>query len=172
MERNFRKSEFERFVQENADQYRMFPSEKVWNNLHKSLHKKRRWQGLGLAFLLLLTGTAVTFVMRSYPVVKGNLMVVDNTSGLQQFEDPKEEMPAPTDLRDITPFNETTKNIQAHIRQQLTPQPDGINQLQVAAKTESFIKDTKESRRDLMASINASLPELRHSAIVVNMDEY
>ena len=72
MERRFSNSDFERYVQDNADQYRMFPSEKVWNKVHNALHKRRRWYGLGLAFLLLLTGTAVTFVMRTYPVSKNS----------------------------------------------------------------------------------------------------
>src|SRR5690606_7974861 len=102
------------------------------------------------------------------PVVKSDLLIADNNSSTQQFEDPKEVMPAPTDLRDITPFNETTKNIQAHIREQLTPQPDGINQLQVAAKSEPFLNDSRESRSELMATINANSPESLHSAIVVN----
>lgn len=70
MERNFSNRDFERYVQEFADQYRMYPSEKVWKGIHNSLHKRRRWYGFGLAFLLLLTGGAVTFVMRSYPAAK------------------------------------------------------------------------------------------------------
>ncbi|MBP7556079.1 MAG: hypothetical protein KA821_07450 [Chitinophagaceae bacterium] len=70
MERNFSNRDFERYVQEYADQYRMFPSEKVWKGIHSSLHKRRRWYGFGLAFLLLMTGGAVTLVMRSYPTSK------------------------------------------------------------------------------------------------------
>lgn len=70
MERNFSNRDFERYVQEYADQYRMFPSEKVWKGVHNSLHKRRRWYGFGLAFLLLMTGGAVTLVMRSYPTSK------------------------------------------------------------------------------------------------------
>lgn len=74
MESNYRNREFEQYVKENADQYRMFPSEKVWKNIHSTLHTRRRWYGAGLAFLLLLTGTAVTWVMISYPVTKNQKM--------------------------------------------------------------------------------------------------
>ncbi|MEI9946794.1 MAG: hypothetical protein WDN26_21555 [Chitinophagaceae bacterium] len=70
MESNFRNSDFEEYVKQNADQHRMFPSEKVWKNVHNALHTKRKWYGMGLAALLLLTGTAVTLVMISYPVSK------------------------------------------------------------------------------------------------------
>lgn len=68
MESNYRNKEFEEYIRENADQYRMFPSDRVWKSIHNTLHTRRKWYGAGLAFLLLLTGTAVTWVMMSYPV--------------------------------------------------------------------------------------------------------
>lgn len=64
MENRFDNRDFEQFVKQNADQYRMFPSEKVWKNIHFSLHTRRRWYGIGLALLLLTVGT-VTWVMLS-----------------------------------------------------------------------------------------------------------
>lgn len=62
MENRFGNRDFEQFVKQNADQYRMYPSEKVWKNIHYSLHTRRKWYGFGLA-LLLLTTAAVTWVM-------------------------------------------------------------------------------------------------------------
>ena len=62
MENNFNNRDFEQFVKQNADQYRMFPSEKVWKEIHNTLHKRPRWYGIGLA-LLLLTTVSVTWVM-------------------------------------------------------------------------------------------------------------
>lgn len=62
MERDLNNRDFERFVKQNADQYRMFPSENVWKEIHNTLHTRRRWYGIGLA-LLLLTSAVVTWVM-------------------------------------------------------------------------------------------------------------
>ncbi|HEY6062170.1 MAG TPA: hypothetical protein VIV35_01100 [Chitinophagaceae bacterium] len=62
MENKFDNRDFEQFVKQNADQYRMFPSEKVWKNIHYALHARRRWYGLGLTVLLLTAGI-VTWVM-------------------------------------------------------------------------------------------------------------
>jgi len=62
MENRFINKDFEQFVKQNADQYRMYPSEKVWKNIHYSLHTRRKWYGFGLALLLLTTGT-VTWLM-------------------------------------------------------------------------------------------------------------
>jgi len=61
MERNFN-NDFERFLKENADQYRLYPSAKVWNGIYGTLHTRRKWFGLGIA-LLLLTGTLVTLLI-------------------------------------------------------------------------------------------------------------
>jgi hypothetical protein len=70
MESNFDNREFEQYVKKNADQYRMIPSEKVWKGISNTLHTRRRWYGLGLTLLLLLTAVSVTWVMVSYPVSK------------------------------------------------------------------------------------------------------
>lgn len=69
MENRFNSRDFEQFVKQNADQYRMFPSEKVWNGIHNTLHTRRRWYGIGLAFLLLTTAT-VTWIMFLNPTSK------------------------------------------------------------------------------------------------------
>lgn len=126
MESNFSNRDFERFVQRNADQYRMFPSEKVWNHVHRTLHKRRRWYGLGLAFLLLLTGAAVTMVMRSYPVLKKQgFAVADNP--VEQASTPNQPGKTledrPTDLRDLIPFEDADEVPVAKLREQLQPLP-------------------------------------------------
>jgi len=55
MERNFTNENFEGFLKQNADRYRMRPSDKVWNNISKSLNKRRRYT-IGLSALFLVTG--------------------------------------------------------------------------------------------------------------------
>jgi hypothetical protein len=54
MERDFYNDEFEELIKLKADQYRMYPSDKVWKGIKRSLHsdKRRYWFG----FALLLTG--------------------------------------------------------------------------------------------------------------------
>lgn len=66
MQRNFDNKDFEQFLKTNADQYRMYPSEKVWSEIHNSLHSRRRWAGI-TALLLLITGGIVTWTMLLNP---------------------------------------------------------------------------------------------------------
>ena len=54
MKRNFYTDDFEDLIREKADQYRMYPSEKVWKEINRSLHSRRKWYWSG--FILLLSG--------------------------------------------------------------------------------------------------------------------
>jgi hypothetical protein len=65
MERNLN-NDFERFLKENADQYRLYPSANVWKGIYSALHSRRKWFGLG-TILLLITGTLVTLLITNSP---------------------------------------------------------------------------------------------------------
>ena len=60
-ERNIYNEEFERQLKEKADQFKMYPSDKVWNEVHSSLHTRKRRFVVGMSFLigsiLFLAGT-------------------------------------------------------------------------------------------------------------------
>jgi hypothetical protein len=79
MESNYNNREFEQLVKKNADQYRMIPSDKVWKGINTALHSRRKWYGIGLASLLLLTAVSVTWVMSTYPVSEKSIPTVTNT---------------------------------------------------------------------------------------------
>src|SRR6185369_15064694 len=65
MERHYN-NDFERFLKQNADQYRLYPSTKPWKGVYSHFHGKRRWFGLG-AILLLLTGSLITVLVINSP---------------------------------------------------------------------------------------------------------
>ena len=63
MERQFNNGDFEKLLRDNANQYRMYPSEKVWKGIHSALHTRRRWYGLSAAIMFLLTGSIVSIII-------------------------------------------------------------------------------------------------------------
>src|SRR5947207_1267706 len=65
MERHFN-NDFERFLKQNADQYRLYPSTKPWKGIYAHFHGRRKWFGLG-AILLLLTGSLLTVLIINSP---------------------------------------------------------------------------------------------------------
>lgn len=85
MENRINNRDFEQFVKQNADQYRMFPSENVWDGIHERLHKRRRWFGAGIA-LLLLTAGSVTWVMLSTPSGQENRIATTNFESYKNSE--------------------------------------------------------------------------------------
>jgi hypothetical protein len=105
MESNYNNRDFEQFVKQNADQYRMFPSEKVWQGIDNALHTRRKWYGLGLALLLLITGAGVTWVMIATP---GNKNVKTTTAEILP-QNPKAvtEAKATTPKQPATPVKNT-----------------------------------------------------------------
>jgi hypothetical protein len=75
-ERNLYNDEFERQLKEKADQFKMYPSDKVWNEVHSSLHTRKRRFVVGMSFLigsiLFLAGTQLISPVhntRSKPII-------------------------------------------------------------------------------------------------------
>ncbi len=52
MERNFFNDDLEALVRQKTDQYKMYPSDKVWKSIYNSLHTKRRRFIFGMSFLI------------------------------------------------------------------------------------------------------------------------
>jgi hypothetical protein len=120
MEDNFNNRDFEQFVKQNADQYRMFPSEKVWKNIHHTLHTRRRWYGLGL-IVLLLTAGIVTWVMLT-PSIGNNDSLAYNPETISQSTATEQKnikppilIAAENPVNNKTHFISTTDNLQKNL---------------------------------------------------------
>lgn len=55
MENDFYKDEFERFLQNQVKNHRMFPSDVVWRGIYKKLHGDTNWPALTIAAIVLLS---------------------------------------------------------------------------------------------------------------------
>lgn len=52
MDRSHYRDELEELISESADQYKMYPSDRVWKEINRKLHPKRKWYWIGFAVLL------------------------------------------------------------------------------------------------------------------------
>ncbi|HTE12470.1 MAG TPA: hypothetical protein VK645_15910 [Chitinophagaceae bacterium] len=59
MDRNNYDNDFEEFLKQKSDQYKMYPSDRVWNNVYSSLHGRRKWWALGFTLFFIGTGLLV-----------------------------------------------------------------------------------------------------------------
>lgn len=60
MERKFYTDNFEQLLKEKSDEFRMYPSKRVWHSIYNDLHPGRKWPSIAvsmvLIFALLMTG--------------------------------------------------------------------------------------------------------------------
>ncbi|HLF46797.1 MAG TPA: hypothetical protein VI548_10250 [Chitinophagaceae bacterium] len=80
MESKFNNQDFEKLLRDNANQYRMYPSEKVWNGVHAALHTRRKWYRISAMAMLLLSGTAITLLVLNYTADKAMMTELDKSS--------------------------------------------------------------------------------------------
>jgi hypothetical protein len=93
MERNDYNGGFEHFLKDKADQYKLYPSDRVWNAINDRLHPKSKWPYLVVAAIFLglgiggkifdssLSGSTVNKDTRALTVL------TDNSPELQSFPD-------------------------------------------------------------------------------------
>ena len=53
MEKNFYQDNFEQLLKESTDNFRMYPSKRVWHSIYNDLHPSRKWPSLAIWLLLI-----------------------------------------------------------------------------------------------------------------------
>jgi hypothetical protein len=165
MENRFNNRDFEQFVKQNADQYRMFPSEKVWKGIHNTLHTRRRWYGIGLALLLITTAT-VTGVMLSPTAKKQPTAAVTAPAKLTQN---KEQKPAEIVIAQVKPVNEKTAFVTSATRFQQDLFLSGASNSPVMDDPEEYLENSPEDYTEpVIASASFTQPEsISKPAVIV-----
>jgi hypothetical protein len=155
MENNYNNRDFEQFVKQNADQYRMFPSEKVWKNVHHALHTRRRWYGLGLTVLLLTAGI-VTWVMLS-PSVRNNGPISYNSIAVSQNK-PAEQKNTKTPI-----LIAAGKQEQADNKTHFVTTADKLNENLFISGRENNVTDYYENEKNTVTPV---LPNINEPVVI------
>lgn len=70
MEEEFYKDEFEQFLQQQANNHRMFPTDGVWLGIYNKLHGDKKWPGLSIAaFAILIATIAISIYFSPKPSI-------------------------------------------------------------------------------------------------------
>ena len=70
MEEEFYKDEFEQFLQQQANNHRMFPTDGVWLGIYDKLHGDKKWPGLTIAaFAILIATIAISVYFSPKPSI-------------------------------------------------------------------------------------------------------
>jgi len=113
MERQFNNGDFEKLLRDNANQYRMYPSEKVWKGIHTSLHTRRRWYGLTVAIMFLVTGSIVSIII--YNNKPGNNHLTDQKNvPIQNSSQKQTSSTVSNETKTFTPAINEVKSTDRH----------------------------------------------------------
>ena len=105
MERDFYNEDIEQLIKQKADQYKMYPSDKVWKGIHRSLHPRRKWYWF--SFVLFLGAISYYTVME---------MIAPSRNAVATAKNPSAQSPASTQQDKqavVIPFVTTNKHQEA-----------------------------------------------------------
>ncbi len=87
MDWNFDIENFERLLKEKADEFRMYPSKRVWHSVYNNIHPGRKWPSLAMSITLigalLLTGYLNTKTGAGHEVKKSSTHIAYNDIAAQ-----------------------------------------------------------------------------------------
>ncbi len=111
MERKFYENDFEQFLKESADQFRMSPSKKVWHGIYNNTHPGRRWPSVAMSLLFIFT-----------LVLVGHLNTQQNQHHHTYSSIPKKDIDLQnTDKNKIKPVFTNTQSLNATNQQNTSP---------------------------------------------------
>ncbi|TDX00099.1 outer membrane beta-barrel protein [Dinghuibacter silviterrae] len=80
MEKDFSKGHFEQLLTEKTGEYKMYPTERVWNSIYHRLHTRRKWRFIGGGTFALMILAAVFVLMQDNPHPPSKVYAVHHPS--------------------------------------------------------------------------------------------
>ncbi len=184
MERKFYTDDFEQLLKERSDEFRMYPSKRVWHSIYNDLHPGRKWPSVAVSMVLIIALLLVSY-WNSNNNNSSNVTTASTaiTAGLQNTADAdynvlQQNFPTITfNNKDaaITPvvagIQDNTSGLQsiAAIPSQKTNSANNLN-LQAASVQKAFSKNrtAKNNATTTVAGEYRKQNSNSRSAIVIN----
>lgn len=80
MERNIHIDEFDEFLKKKADEYKMYPSDRVWNNINRSVHTRFKWTYISLTLLFLFGSVVYVERFHDASLINNNRLAMEMNS--------------------------------------------------------------------------------------------
>lgn len=84
-------SEFNNYLKEQADKFKMYPSDNVWSAIRNELHGERKWPALTVLSLLIILALTISTVIYDKPILFNNEIIIAsakapvNNAGLDNY---------------------------------------------------------------------------------------
>src|SRR5215831_5561284 len=63
MDNRFYDNELERYLREQTDQHRMYPSDQVWRNIQSEIHGYKKWPALTFISIFIISSLVISTVL-------------------------------------------------------------------------------------------------------------
>lgn len=169
MERDFYNEDIEQLLKQKADQYKMYPSDKVWKGIHRSLHSRRKWYWF--SFVLFLGAISYYTIMDMIAPPRHATMADANNSTSQATASGQKDkqavvIPFVTDKHQATKGNAAARKITVPFTDEqpaignaisLAPTDADAENIEVAPSREALVFDfrTGKLKDDLLKAVPA-----------------
>jgi hypothetical protein len=171
MEDKFYNDEFEQFLQQQANNHRMYPTDGVWQGIYKKLHGDKKWPGLTIAAFTFLTAIIAISV---YFVPKPNIFELE-PSKTAATPSPYAKQSKAFNTPLITSVSNSEKHTQP---QNYVAQQDASQPVDIVADVSPIIADPNNAELEkttvpekLLASLSTSERKLSSVGVSAIKDE-
>ncbi|MDO9374727.1 MAG: hypothetical protein Q7T76_09925, partial [Ferruginibacter sp.] len=67
MDRNLHTDDFERLLREKSDEFRMYPSKRIWYSVYNNIHPGRKWPSVVMSIVLITSLLWIGYLNTSEP---------------------------------------------------------------------------------------------------------
>jgi hypothetical protein len=82
MDNKFYIDDFERYLKEKADEFKMYPSKRVWNSIYNDMHPGSRWPSISMCIVLIGTLFLVGFLNTNTTISKSATVSLANQTNI------------------------------------------------------------------------------------------
>lgn len=162
MQRKINHDDFERFLQENADQVRMYPSSAVWKNISKDLNRRKRRLVAFLAALMLMVSTGGYLLWNEFSTAPAESSQVSNPSKMVPSTTAQNRQDK---IASVTPFLKQNKT---EIPVQSSKRNNGSPDNPLLTIQPLLTERTIEDRESLLAFIQEELAPSNRTTGAIN----
>ena len=161
MDRNFYTDDFERLLREKSDEFRLYPSKRIWHSIYNNIHPGRKWPSVAMSITLI---TAI-LLMGYLNTNNSNLDTVSGNNTLQQkiiaqkkplpfvSQTPTEYAGNKNQATGTLPYNNNSaasiNNVNNKINNKVVPQSSTVAILTVRQSSISDIMDPNNGRANI-----------------------
>lgn len=149
MERNYFNEGFESFLRDKSDEYKLYPSDKVWAQINRKLHPRKRWPFLAAALLLLGIGVGTRYMVED-----------QSANAVPETTSASASIPVQDALAETTPVTTQTRQ----------SDPSTRTSLRVVAKNPNLV--SRPAEPVMTASVNPEWNGINSSPAKEQLDQF